>query len=106
MERETVAKHLVKNSELKNLPNELLTKGFLPNTIAEKLGWLSRLGWTQREIADHPDVTVGYTQISRLLQKIDTDKMQQLFYESHKEVDKIAGTFDIDEQTIDFSRVH
>ena len=39
MERETVGKHLVKNSELKNLPNGLLTKGFLPNTIAEKLGW-------------------------------------------------------------------
>ena len=37
MERETVGKHLVKNSELKKLPNELFTKGFLPNTIAEKL---------------------------------------------------------------------
>jgi hypothetical protein len=45
MERETVAKHLVKNSELKNLPNELLTKGFLPNTIAEKLGWPEPLVW-------------------------------------------------------------
>jgi len=42
MERETVSKHLVKTSELKNLPNDLLRKGFLPNTIAEKLDWRGR----------------------------------------------------------------
>ena len=45
MERETVGKHLVKTSELKKLPNELLTKGFFPNTNAEKLGWPEPLVW-------------------------------------------------------------
>lgn len=57
------------------------------------------------EIADHPDVTVNQTQISRIMQnvdtdkmhnrarvsqivnKIDTDKINNLFYEAHKEVD-------------------
>lgn len=50
-------------------------------------------------LADHADVTVSHTQISRMVQNVDTDKMHQLFYEAHKEVDKIAQMFDIDEQT-------
>jgi hypothetical protein len=33
------------------------------------------------------------------MKNIDTDKIHNLFYESHKEVDKIAGMFDINEQT-------
>lgn len=60
---------------------------------------LSRLGWTQQEIADHPDVTVARSAISKIVKNVDTDKIHNLFYESNKEVDKIAEMFDIDEQT-------
>jgi hypothetical protein len=37
--------HLPKNSGLKKSVNELLTKGFAINTIAEKLGWPEPLVW-------------------------------------------------------------
>ena len=38
MEQETVAKHLVRNSELKKSINDQTERGFSINTIAEKLG--------------------------------------------------------------------
>lgn len=37
--RDMIQDHLWKSSELKKATNELLTKGFATNTIAEKLGW-------------------------------------------------------------------
>ena len=68
----------MKTSELKNPTNDLLRKGFSPSTIAEKLGWLPKLGWTQREIADHPDVTVAQARISQIVNKSDTAKINNL----------------------------
>ena len=37
--------HLLKTSELKNAINELVTKGFAINTIAERLDWPEPLVW-------------------------------------------------------------
>lgn len=45
MSQQTVDGHLPKTSELKKSVNELLTKGFSVNTIAEKLGWSEPLVW-------------------------------------------------------------
>ena len=45
MTRESVDKHLLITSELKKVTNEQLERGFLPNTIAEKLGWPEPLVW-------------------------------------------------------------
>ena len=41
---------------------------------------LSRLGWTQQEIADHPDITVNQARVSQIVNKIDNDKIINLFY--------------------------
>ncbi|MCL0093011.1 hypothetical protein M1N92_05080 [Dehalococcoidia bacterium] len=57
------------------------------------------VGWTQQEIAAHPDITVIQSAISEITKKFDTEQICNHFYVSHKEVDKIAEMFDIDEQT-------
>ncbi|MCL0050571.1 hypothetical protein M1N22_01795 [Dehalococcoidia bacterium] len=56
------------------------------------------VGWTQQEIAEHPDITVIQSAISKIMKKFDTEQIHNHFYVSHKEVDKIAEMFDIDEQ--------
>ncbi len=47
-------------------------------------------------VADHPDVTVNdRSAISKIMKKLDTQQIHTLFYESHKEVDKIADHPDV-----------
>lgn len=53
-----------------------------------------------QEIAAHPDITVKTHQaISEIAKKLGTQQICNHFYISHKEADKIAEMFDIDEQT-------
>jgi len=51
---------------------------------------LHRLGWSHQAIANHPQITVTRQQIDNYANNIDTDKICNLFYEAHKEVDRIA----------------
>ena len=74
--------------------NLLGASRFTTDKVGEEM-----VGWTQQEIAEHPDITVIQSAISKIMKKFDTEQIHNHFYVSHKEVDKIAEMFDIDEQT-------